>query len=184
MNVVAMKLGTSLIEAINVNLTKAKDCADQAEKYYALAGAQLKQAKDEKPKGITWPAFVRKHFNLSQQRADELIRIATGKITVEEVRAKDAEKHKKQRRKPMGRPIDPDDDWTEEEIEADLVERGQAPLLKGKEKIIDDFLYLAGIAERVKLLDLTGIKITQQMKKAAKAASEAWNNINKEINHG
>jgi hypothetical protein len=71
------------------------------------------------------------------------------------------------------------DDWTDEEIEAEV-----GPLPSKEEKTQDDFVYLAGIAKRVELLDLTGVTITEQMREAARAAIEAWLKIEKEITHG
>lgn len=54
---------------------------------HAVAGQKLKEAKVQKPDGVPWRTFVRKTFNLSHQRADVLMRIADGIITVEDDRA-------------------------------------------------------------------------------------------------
>jgi hypothetical protein len=68
-------------------------------------GLMLAEAKDRKPKGTTWPVFAKKHFKFSQQRADELIRIATGKTTVEKVRETKRESMKKTRKKSTPRGV-------------------------------------------------------------------------------
>jgi len=72
-----------------------------------------------------------------------------------------------------------DDDWTDEEIEAEV-----GPMPTNEEKVQNDFVYLAGIAKRVETLNLNGVAITKQMREAAKAAAKAWAKIEKEINRG
>lgn len=62
-------------------------------------GLTLEEAKTRKPKRTTWPAFVKKHFDFGKSRADELIRIAKGKTTVEKVREGKRESTKKSRAK-------------------------------------------------------------------------------------
>jgi hypothetical protein len=84
---------------------KAEAASDKAEQYFIKLGHALAELKQRKPKGTTWPAFVRKHFDYSQTRADELIRIAKGKTTVIEVREKDATKKRRNRKKSAGRPV-------------------------------------------------------------------------------
>jgi hypothetical protein len=70
-------------------------------------------------------------------------------------------------------------DWTDEEIEAEV-----GPMPTNEENVQNDFVYLAGIAKRVEMLDLNGVAITKQMREAAKAAAKAWAKIEKEINRG
>ena len=72
-----------------------------------------------------------------------------------------------------------DDDWTDEEIEAEV-----GPMPTNEENVQNDFVYLAGIAKRVETLNLNGVAITKQMREAAKAAAKAWAKIEKEINRG
>lgn len=86
MTIIALKTKTTLIEATRQDLAKAKECMETAELFYKSAGQKLKQLKLEKPTGITWEKYVRDEFDLSRQRADELIRIAEGKTTVKKTR--------------------------------------------------------------------------------------------------
>jgi hypothetical protein len=43
--------------------------------------------KKRKPSGTPWPEYVRETFGIGRERADQLIRIADGRTTVEKVRA-------------------------------------------------------------------------------------------------
>jgi hypothetical protein len=79
---------------IDISTTRAQDLSIKL-------GLMLKEAKERKPKGDTWPAFVKMHFEFSRERADELIRIANGNTTVTEVRAKTVARVKKHRSKPV-----------------------------------------------------------------------------------
>jgi len=87
-----------LVTAIKNDLKKAA----KAETYYFAAGVRLKELKSRKPAHTTWADYVKKQFKMSQQRADELIRIADGKITEDQVRAKKAESMRKTRAKTNG----------------------------------------------------------------------------------
>jgi hypothetical protein len=69
---------------------KIEQYGKKTEQLQMTLGLTLKEAKERKPKGITWPAFVKKHFNFGRSRADELIQIADGRTTVETVRANTA----------------------------------------------------------------------------------------------
>ena len=72
-----------LISTAKALQQKAEHAAEKAEQFYKSLGLTLKELKERKPKGITWPAFVAKHFTIGKTRADELIRIASGTTTVE-----------------------------------------------------------------------------------------------------
>jgi hypothetical protein len=39
-------------------------------------GLTLKEAKERKPENVSWPDFVKEHFDFGQSRADALIRLA------------------------------------------------------------------------------------------------------------
>jgi hypothetical protein len=60
----------------------------------------LAEAKDKKPKDITWPDFVKEHFDFGRSRADELIQIADGRTTVAETREIKAASVRKSRANP------------------------------------------------------------------------------------
>jgi hypothetical protein len=76
------KLISKLIAEIKVSLAKG----EEGDRHWIIAGQKLAELKAMKPKGERWDGYVRQHFDLSQQRADELIRIAEGRTTLAEVR--------------------------------------------------------------------------------------------------
>jgi colicin import membrane protein len=99
-----------LIGKIKTHLAAAVRATAEADQQWTNAGRLLKELKAKKPKGTTWVVYVREHFDLRQQRADELIRIADGDTSAEKVRAKTAERMKKHRaEKPMSRDIGDDE---------------------------------------------------------------------------
>ena len=64
----------------------AKSLQAKADDNYIALGKVLAELKERKPKGITWPDFVKKHFGYGRERADELIRIGAGATTIEKSR--------------------------------------------------------------------------------------------------
>lgn len=100
----------SLCTAIKVYVQKGDSSTDKAEKFYGEAGrrlAALKQRlRDERP-ADSWAAYVEARCSLKQSRADELIRIGTGKTTVAESREKNAASKRNARaNKSAGHPAD------------------------------------------------------------------------------
>jgi hypothetical protein len=72
----------------------------RADVYYRNAGWYLRALKTNKPKPIAWPTYLKQQgIALSQQRADELIRIATGATTVEESRERNKQKNRRARQR-------------------------------------------------------------------------------------
>lgn len=91
-----------LEKEVEENLDAAARSEEEAQRYYEAAGARLKQLKENmrlKQMDVTWSDYVRDKFDLSQQRADELIRIAEGKTTVKKVRELAREGMRKSRAK-------------------------------------------------------------------------------------
>ncbi len=80
-----------LISKIKKRVALALTSERQAIEHWVHAGTMLIELKSRKPKG-PWGDYVRKHFDLGQSRADELIRIAKGQTTVAEVRSNKAER--------------------------------------------------------------------------------------------
>lgn len=72
----------------------------RGEELAASIGQKLAEAKSRKPGGETWENFVKANFNFRRSRADELIRIAGGKTTVEETRLRKRDSVRKSRAKP------------------------------------------------------------------------------------
>ena len=84
---------------------EAKSFADKGEHHYIMAGRYLLAAKNKKPKGISWKNYLTENSGFSTTRANELIRIATGKTTIKKVREVDKERKKKARQD--GTPVRP-----------------------------------------------------------------------------
>jgi hypothetical protein len=76
-----------LIKTVKALHTKVQQSEGKTEQLQTTLGLTLKEAKDRKPEGITWPDFVKEHFDFGRSRADELIQIADGRTTVEKTRA-------------------------------------------------------------------------------------------------
>lgn len=167
MNVVPLRKTASLIEAVNENLASAKKHAEAAEHFYKEAGKKLKLLKEDKPEGVTWKNYVREEFDLSQERADELIRIADGKTTVKKTREKVQDRvtkhrkrvlrntHSKKDKKDLNpKPADPETVWR----------RG---LLFRCQEAVADATYE----------DWSKFTVTQQLIDAARKAAEAWEEL-------
>src|SRR5580765_5602905 len=60
-------------------------------------GVTLRALKEQKPKDVTWPAYVREKLNYSATQADQYIRIAGGQTTAQEVNAAARERMREKR---------------------------------------------------------------------------------------
>lgn len=84
---------SALVKTIKAHLEKAKQAQDRSEQHYISAGLHLAELKDrykhdvKASKTQTWEQYVRETFGLGRSRADELIRIADGRATLEDTRA-------------------------------------------------------------------------------------------------
>lgn len=83
------------------HLKMAGRAQDMADEHWQTAGRLLARLKRCKPKQCSWESYVREKANLSRERADELIRIAEGRTTVEGVREGKRERVRKSRDKPV-----------------------------------------------------------------------------------
>jgi hypothetical protein len=132
-----------LIKTVQALHAKAIKYTDKADQIWITIGIELKEAKDRNREsgGLTWPEFAKKHFNFGQSRADELIRIADGRTTVEEVRAGTAERVQKHAKaKPAlanagSSQVEHDDDEPEEDTPASR--RREARDAKERKKTTD-----------------------------------------------
>jgi hypothetical protein len=86
-----------LIETVKALYAKATRAQGKARDLWVTLGIELKEAKarNRETGDLTWSEFAKQHFNFGQSRADELIRIADGRTTVEQVRADTAERVQK-----------------------------------------------------------------------------------------
>ncbi len=67
------------------HLAAGDKALDKAEEHYKAAGLYLLEAKERvrRTPGLTWSAFVLGKCGMSVRRADELIRFADGRTTLE-----------------------------------------------------------------------------------------------------
>jgi len=87
-----------LIRTIRAHIEKGDRAAEKSEQHYIAAGQHLKALKAQMPTGIKWEQYLEDHgLEIGRRRADELIAIADGRATVEEVRAEKAESAAKSR---------------------------------------------------------------------------------------
>lgn len=94
----------TLIDTIKADLNSAEHHKAKSAQFYISAGLNLKEAKQrntEDPDGISWAEFVKQHFPLKRSRADELIRIADGKTTMEKVQQGNKKRVQKARAKAL-----------------------------------------------------------------------------------
>jgi hypothetical protein len=88
-----------LVRTVKAHLGKADKSEEKVEQHYRSAGLLLKELKVYRPIDLTWIEYLRENFDISQEWADQLIRIADGKTTVEKVRAGTAGRMRKLRAK-------------------------------------------------------------------------------------
>ncbi len=98
---------TELVRDTNELYAEVEKARGHAERACNLLGQMLAEAKRRKPKGITWPAFVKENYDFSRSRADELIQIAEERTTVEKAREGKNASVKKSRAKSTLRSVEP-----------------------------------------------------------------------------
>ena len=76
----------ALVATIKDHLAKAVQSEKRSEQHYISAGLRLKELKARRG-NTPWYEYVQKTFKLSRSRADELIAIADGKVTLDQTRA-------------------------------------------------------------------------------------------------
>jgi hypothetical protein len=91
------------IRTIKALVAKGDHARDKSAQFYTAAGRHLEALKQDgahKRHALTWEQFVKDKCGISRERADQLIRIADGRTTVEQERADTAQrvmKHSKKR---------------------------------------------------------------------------------------
>ena len=93
---------------------KAKERADQArkktEQHFVAAGIYLTTLKvNYAPTWQQWETILKVKVHLSTGRASELMQIASGKKSLQEIRDNDAEKHRRLRQSSSGQPQCPEE---------------------------------------------------------------------------
>jgi uncharacterized protein YajQ (UPF0234 family) len=89
-----------LIKAIKAHIAKGDQLKDKSEQHYISAGLHLNTLKADgahKRHGLTWEQYVKDKCGISRERADQLIRIADGRTTVEQGRASTTQRVTKHR---------------------------------------------------------------------------------------
>jgi hypothetical protein len=92
----------TLTRRINALVEKGDRAAEKAEQFYKAAGIHIKEIKQRQSEN--WETIVRDKCGLGRSRAYELMAIADGKTTLENVRADTNERKKVHRAKPESVP--------------------------------------------------------------------------------
>jgi hypothetical protein len=86
----------SLIKTIKAHIAKGDKAAEKSEQHYIAAGQHLKTLKaqhdDADGTWAEWEALLKDKIGIGRSRASELMQIADGRKTVEQVRAGTAER--------------------------------------------------------------------------------------------
>jgi hypothetical protein len=90
---------STLADTIKAHIAAGEKAFDKSEQHYKSAGIHLKEAKDKVSRraDLTWQGFLFGQCGLKRSRADELIAIADGRKTLEEVRAGNRERDSRRR---------------------------------------------------------------------------------------
>ena len=89
---------TQLVRTIKTHIAKGDKAVEKSEQHYIAAGQHLKTLKAQIPQGIKWDQYLEGlGIGIGRSRANELIRIADGCTTVEQVRADSAKRQAKSR---------------------------------------------------------------------------------------
>jgi hypothetical protein len=91
-------MSEQLIKTIKAHLAKGDKAKDKAEQHYIAAGQHLKTLKAEHGGAwAEWEALLKDKIGIGKSRASELMQIADGRKTVEQVRTETAERTAKTR---------------------------------------------------------------------------------------
>src|SRR5262245_38667301 len=91
----------SLISAIKEDLVQGEKAERKADKHHRSAGQLLKKLKDTTGSWAEWEALLKTHIGIGKSRASELMAIAAGTRSVEQVRADGAGRKAKERAKSL-----------------------------------------------------------------------------------
>ena len=93
---------SQLVQAIKVHIAKGDKAADKADQHYRSAGQHLKTLRPTHGGSwAEWDELLKTKVGIGKSRASELMRIADGTKTVEQVRAESAERKAKERAKSL-----------------------------------------------------------------------------------
>ena len=88
----------------SAHVTAGDKAHDKAEQHFTSAGLYLKEAKErvERAEEMTWAEYLFKHCRIGKSRSYELIAIADGRKTAEEIREKNADANRRYRARQQG----------------------------------------------------------------------------------
>lgn len=89
----------TLAGTIKAHIAAGDKATSKAEEHYKAAGIHLKEAKErvKRTANLTWPAFLVSQCGIQRSRANELIQIADGRTSLEEVRERGRSKERSTR---------------------------------------------------------------------------------------
>jgi hypothetical protein len=182
-------------KAIKAFVAKGDKAADKAEQYYKAAGLHLKTLKELKPDGVTWEDFVKEKCGVARSRADELIQIADGRASLDQVREKNKERQKRfeQKKKAASPPLangHAKSDFLDEigpvrsqKTRDDEVAEPEADQASDPQSYLAAFLLRTDLASKA-LIGCEGLvnehaesapaSITKDVARAARAVATAW----------
>jgi hypothetical protein len=114
----------ALVDTIKAHLAKGAQSKEKSDQHYITAGLRLKELKARKPGETPWPEYVRKTFDLGQSRADQLIRIADGRTTIEKERADQSVRDERNR---QARRLSSDDNADSQDDDAEQIADAGSP---------------------------------------------------------
>jgi hypothetical protein len=91
----------NLINHAVAHVEKGDKAFEKSEGHYKAAGIYIKQCKDryKLETSLTWPQFCKGNFGFGDRRADRLIQIGDGRVTLQEMREKSQRDDRKYRAK-------------------------------------------------------------------------------------
>ena len=173
-----------LIKTIKALIAKGDHAKGKSEQFYIAAGQHLKTLKAEKPPLIKWEDYLGEcGIEVGRRRADELIQIADGRTTVEEVRAGKAKSVGESRARLALRSAEPEVEETEEseleqdEQEAEPEEEEETP--RSWREIAEDekINFILRANEVMQAATYSGKIVDEDVIQAAIKASSAWSTL-------
>lgn len=127
---------STLAGTIKAHISAGDKAFGKAEEHYKAAGIHLMEARDRvKREGMTFSAFIVSHCSINSSRAYELIAIADGRTSVEELRKKKRESVRRTRASSPLRSGQPEEDQAQ-------IDDGS--MVAAPEVVIDNLLHSIG----------------------------------------
>jgi hypothetical protein len=129
---------STLAGTIKAHIAAGDKAVGKAEEHYKAAGIHLLEAKErvKRTANLTWPAFLVSQCSIQRSRADELISIAEGRKTLDEVRSGNRERDGRRReRQSSAVAHGKSSEKTQEKQSTPLVEDGQGEIERLKEQL-------------------------------------------------